>query len=180
MSPRVSNVSHYRVRYSLQMAPGAASGSLDSSPGSRDARRGASSLARRGLWRRGTPARSPQWCRVLPVDGVAQSGARSSPPLPPGAEPGFRGLNPMSQDARVAAGSLVPRGGSGGLTSWRSQLGCGAALVDGGDHTRLGLPPPLPMGAAQGSQDSRAVVPPPPFRRRRRTKTMHLARRQLG
>ena len=106
------------------------------------------------------PARSQQGCRAnLTGDGV-QNRVRSSPPLPEGAAPGSRDLNPMSQDARLAAGSLVRRGALGGTTPARIQHGCRSAPISGGAHIRVGLPPPLPPGATRGSRDSRAVCPP--------------------
>ena len=49
----------------------------------------------------------------------------------------------------------------GGTTPARSQHGCRAALISGGAHTRVGLPPQLPPGATRGSRDSRAVCPLP-------------------
>ena len=125
-------------------------GSLNSSPGFQDARHGTSNFARREL----------QGCRALLGDSSAQSGVRSPPPLPPGATRGARDLNPMSQGARLPPGSFVRRGGLSGPTLARMQQGCRAAPIGGGAHARVGLPSPLPPGAARGSQDSRAVASP--------------------
>ena len=67
----------------------------------------------------------------------------------------------MSQDARLAAGSFVQGGASGGTTPARSQHGRSTALISGGAYNRVGLPPLLPPGATRGSRDSRAICPPP-------------------
>ena len=69
------------------------------------------------------PARSQHGGRALTAGGGAQNRVGSSRPLPPGAALGFRDLNPMSQDARLAAGSFVRRGALGGTTPARSQHG---------------------------------------------------------
>ena len=107
------------------------------------------------------PARSQQGCRANLTGGGVQNRVRSSPSLPEGAAPGSRDLNPMSQDARLAKGSLFRRGALGGTTPVRSQHGCRTALISGGAHTRVGLPPPLSPGATRGYRDSRPVCPPP-------------------
>ena len=83
-----------------QMPPDAASGSLNSSREPQDARRGTSSSARRGFW----------GCRAPSAGSGTQSGVGSSPPLPPGATPGSRDLNPTSQDAHLASRNFVRRG----------------------------------------------------------------------
>lgn len=162
-SPRVSNGTQKRVRSSLQISSGAASGSLDSSPGSQDARRGASSFARTELWRGGTPPGGQQGCLAFPTGDVAQSGVKSSPRLRPGAEPAFRDLNPMSQAACVAGESLVRRGSLSRQTPVRSQQGFVGVLVGDGAHARVGLPLSLPPGGVRVFQDPRKVTPPPSF-----------------
>ena len=85
---------------------------------------------------------------------------RSSPPLPEGAAPGSWELNPMTQDARLAAGGFVHRRALAGTTPARGQHRCRTALICGGAHTRVGLPPPLPPGATRGSWYSSAVCRP--------------------
>ena len=66
----------------------------------------------------------------------------------------------MSQDARLASGSFVQRGGVSRPPPARMQQGFRAAPIDGGTHARVGLPPPLPPGAVRDSEDSRAVASP--------------------
>ena len=63
-----------------------------------------------------------------------------------------------------------------GPTPARIQQGCRAAPIGGGAHTRVGLPP-LPPGAAQDSQDSRAVASP--IRQRAKGGQRHKKRNDL-
>ena len=145
------------------------------------------------------PARSQHGGRALTAGGGAQNRVGSSRPLPPGAALGFRDLNPMSQDARLAAGSFVQRGALGGTTRARSQHGRRTASISGEAHNRVGLRPPLPPGATRGSRDSGAVCTPSrqratapqsnnaaispklnPFRRRCRWRIMHLTGKAVG
>ena len=140
------------ARYSPSM-PGATRGSRDSSHGPQDARRTAGNSFPTGPSARSTPGRSQHGCRALLTGGGAQNGARSSPFLPPNAAPFSRNLNPMSQDARLATGSLVQMGPLRELTSATSQLGCRAALDGGEAHSGEGHAPPLPPIATPGSRD---------------------------
>ena len=96
------------------------------------------------------PARSKHGGRALTAGGGAQNRVRSSRPLPPGAAPGSRALNPTSQDARLAAGSFVWRRAVREPALARSQHGhrvaSRVASSIGGAHTRVRPPPPVPLG----------------------------------
>ena len=70
---------------------------------------------------RGCAPISPQG--VLHTDGGTQDRVRSSHPPPSGATPGSRDINPMSQDARLVAGSFVRRGALRGPTPAMSRRG---------------------------------------------------------
>ena len=156
-SPLASDGAHHRARPSPQRPSDTGPGSRGSSLGSQDSRRGSSSFALRGLLGGSRPARSQQGCCANLTGSSVQNRVRSSPPLPAGAAPGSRDLNPMSQDARLAAGSFVRRGALSGFTPARSQHGGRTAFIGSGAHPRVELPPPLPPGATRDSRDSRGV-----------------------
>ena len=110
------------------------------------------------------PTRSQHGGRALTAGGGAQNRVRYSRPPPPGAALGSRGLNPTSQDARLAAGSFVWTGGVRKPAMARSQYGyrvaSRVASSIGRAHTSVRSPPPVSLGTTSGSQDSRAGCPP--------------------
>ena len=132
------------------MPPDAATGSLNLSPGSQDARRGTNNFATEGA--SGIPCAS-RWQRC------SKQGKLFSPATT-GSDSVSRDFNPMSQDARLASRSIVRRGELTGPTPATAQQGRRAAPIGDGAHTRVGLPPPPSLCAARRSQDSRAVAAP--------------------
>ena len=120
----------------------------DSSVGSHDARRGASSFDRRDLLRTGAPARSQQRCRAPLASSGAGSRAIHCPPIPTGAIPGSRDSHRGFQNAQRAVSKACRRGHLGGPTPTGSRQGYPALLTGGYVQSEVTSPRPLPPGAA--------------------------------
>ena len=117
----------------------------DSSFGSQDARRGANSFVRGGLFQgrehlRGLVGEQP-----------------IHPPMPPGATPGSRDSSHRYQDTRCAMSISFRRGGAGEPTPTRSQQGCHATLAGGGNQSETMSPHFRSLGTAATFRHSRAT-----------------------
>ena len=130
----------------------------------RDARCALSTSFRRGGRGESTPTRSQQGYYTIIAGGGNQDEAMSPRLRPLGAAPTPRHSRATSQDARLAAESLVGMGLLRAPKTPSSQHGCRTTLGGGGAQGGIGLgpSPPLPPGATAGSLSQERPPPPPP------------------